>query len=87
MSRGAGGARKSSSRRLLLVTITMVGFAALTWGPSLFSRNVKAMFIPAFLSFTIVMLVICFWFTKKLMTYEKYRDSETAPQGAPAHSH
>jgi hypothetical protein len=87
MSHGAGYVKKSSSRRLLLTTTIMIGFAALTWGPSLFSRNVHAIFIPAFLTLTIATLVVCMWFTRYMLTAEKYRDSETAPQGAPAHSH
>ena len=84
-----GGPRpsKPSPRRLVLLTIIMVGFAALTWGPSLLSRNVPAMFIPAWLTLTIATVVISMWFAKYLLTAEKYRDSETAPQGAPAHPH
>ncbi len=84
---GAAGAKKSSARRLLLVTIIMLGFALLTWGPSLFSRNVEEMFIPAWLTLTIATVVISMWFARYLLTAEKYRDSETAPHGAPAHSH
>ena len=83
----AAGGRKSSSRRLILITVIMVGFAALTWGPSLFSRNAQEMFIPAWITLTIATVVISMWFAKNLLEAERYRDSETAPQGASAHSH
>jgi hypothetical protein len=82
-----GSASKSSPRRLVLLTVIMVGFAVLTWGPSLVSRNAQAIFIPAWLTLTISTVVISMWFAKYLLTAEKNRDSETAPQGAPAHSH
>ena len=78
---------KPSSRRLMLLTIIMVGFAALTWGPSLLSRSTQAIFIPVWLTLTIGTEVISMWFAKNILTAEKYRDSETAPQGSPAHSH
>ena len=71
----------------MLITVIMVGFAALTWGPSLLSRNAEEMFIPAWLTLTVATVVISMWFAKYLLTAEKSRDSETAPQGAPAHSH
>ena len=47
------------------------------------SRNVQALFIPAWLTLTIATVVISMWFAKYLLTAEKYRDSE----GAPVHSH
>jgi len=78
---------KSSPRRLVLLTVIMVGFAALTWGPSLLSRSAQAIFIPAWLTLTIGTVVISMWFAKNLLTAEKYRDSETAPEAAPVHSH
>jgi hypothetical protein len=49
----------------------------------LLSRNVQAIFIPAWLTLTIGTVVISMWFAKNLLTAEKYRDSETAP----VHSH
>jgi len=87
MAHAGPGPSKSSTRRLVLVTVIMVGFAALTWGPSLLSRNAQALFIPAWLTLTIATVVISMWFAKRLLTAEKNRDSETAPQGAPAHPH
>jgi len=84
---GYGGPSKSSSKRLLLITIIMVGFAALTWGPSLFTRNVQAAFIPAWLTLTIATVIISMWFTKRLLEAEQFRDHETAPQPTPAQSH
>ena len=81
----------------MLITIIMVGFAALTWGPALFARagtglggtsiNFPSIFIPVWLTLTIGTVIISMWFTKRLMEYEKDRDYETAPQGAPAPSH
>jgi hypothetical protein len=53
----------------------------------LLSRNVQAIFIPAWLTLTIGTVVISMWFAKNLLTAEKYRDSETAPEAAPVHSH
>jgi hypothetical protein len=64
----------------------MVGFAVLTWGPVLFTRTKGATFIPAWLTLTIATVVISMWFTRYMLTYEKYRDSEAAP-APPAHSH
>lgn len=87
MTHSATGGKKSSPRRLILLTVIMVGFAALTWGPSLFSRNVQEMFIPAWITLTIATVVISMWFTKKFLEAERYRDNETLPQGAPSHSH
>jgi hypothetical protein len=86
-SHEAHGKGKSSSKRLLLTTVIMVGFAALTWGPSLLSRNVQAMFIPAWLTLTVGTVVISMWFGKYILTAEKYRDSETVPQAPSGHSH
>jgi hypothetical protein len=82
---GAPKASKSSSRRLLVVSLVMVGFAATAWGPALFQRNVHDIFIPVWLTLTIATVIISFWFTKRIMTYESYRDSETVPPVAPAH--
>lgn len=65
----------------------MVGFAALTWGPSLWSRNIQEMFIPAWLTLTIATVVISMWFARYILTAEKYRDSEAPGQPLPAHSH
>ena len=87
MSHDSPGSRKSSPRRLVLLTVIMVGFAALTWGPSLLSRNAQALFIPAWLTLTIATVAISMWFAKYLLTAEKHRDSEAAPQGAPPHPH
>jgi hypothetical protein len=97
MSHGTGPARKSSPRRLVLLTIIMVGFAALSFLPSLFSRggtgttstgtNLPDVFIPVWLTLTIATVVISMWFTRYILTYEKYRDSETPSPAAPAHSH
>ncbi len=88
---------KSSPKRLLLITAIMLGFAALSWGISLFSKgptgisntagNFSFVFIPAWLTLTIGTVVISVWFTKRLLTAEKYRDSEAVPQGAASHSH
>jgi hypothetical protein len=86
-SHGTGGAKKSSSRRLMLLTIIMVGFAALTFLPSLFQRSTQEIFIPVWLTLTIATVIISMWFAKYLMTYEKYRDSETATPAAPVHPH
>jgi hypothetical protein len=95
-SHGANASR-STPRRLVLITIIMLGFAALTFLPALFSRggtgitstgtNITEIFIPIWITLTISTVVISMWFARFLMTAEKYRDSETAPQGAPAHSH
>lgn len=75
----------------------MVGFAVLTWGVALSSRgrtglsgtgsDLPQIFIPVWLTLTIATVIISFWFTKFLMTAERYRDSETATPAAPAHSH
>ena len=92
-SHGAGG---KSSRRLLIITVIMVGFAVLTWGVALFSDRSTAVsatsfnrtdiFIPAWLTLTIATVIISMWFARFIMTAEKYRDSETSP-AAPSHSH
>ncbi len=82
MAHAGPGPSKSSTRRLVLVTVIMVGFAALTWGPSLLSRNAQALFIPAWLTLTIATVVISMWFAKRLLTAEKNRDSETAPHSS-----
>jgi uncharacterized membrane protein YbhN (UPF0104 family) len=71
----------------MLITIIMVGFAVLTWGPSLFSRNYAQAFIPAWITLTIATVIISMWFAKNLLEAEKYRDSETASPAGPAHSH
>lgn len=76
----------------------MIGFAVLTWGVAIFLRGGTALtgttsynnatfFIPAWLTLTIGTVVISMWFTKFLLTAEKYRDTEPAPSGSPAHSH
>jgi len=92
-----GGAKKSSPRRLTLLTIVMVGFAALTWGVSLFSRGATAtsstgtnfnfVFIPAWVTLTIATVIVSMWFAKNLLEAERYRDSETAAPAGPSHSH
>ncbi|HEV2390244.1 MAG TPA: hypothetical protein VGS04_05920 [Nitrososphaerales archaeon] len=89
--------KKSSPRRLLLITVIMLGFAAASFLPSLFSRgagtgvsdtasNLPDIFIPIWLTLTIGTVVISFWFVKFIMTAERYRDSETSP-AAPSPSH
>jgi len=78
---------KSSPRRLILLTVIMLGFAALTWGPSLWSRNFQTVFIPAWLTLTIATCAISMWFARSLLTAEKHRDSETAPEASPPHPH
>lgn len=93
-SQSGGAAKKSSPRRLTLITIVMLGFAALTWGVSLFSRgattisstgtNFTFVFIPAWVTLTIATVIVSMWFAKNLLEAEKYRDSETA---APTPSH
>jgi hypothetical protein len=65
----------------------MLGFAALAFLPSLFSRHVHDIFIPVWLTLTISTVIISMWFTRYIMTYEKYRDSETVSPTAPAHPH
>jgi hypothetical protein len=70
----------------VLLTIIMLGFAGLTFLPSLFSRHVYDIFIPVWLTLTILTVIISMWFTRYIMTYEKYRDSETVNPVAPAHS-
>ncbi|HYW85004.1 MAG TPA: hypothetical protein VFB30_17205 [Spirochaetia bacterium] len=80
----------------MLITIIMVGFAALAFLPSLFSRggtgvsntagDLPNIFIPIWLTLTIATVIISMWFAKFIMTAEKYRDSETSP-AAPSHSH
>jgi hypothetical protein len=75
----------------------MVGFAALTWAPALFSRgatglsgtakNLPNIFIPAWITLTIATVIISMWFTKRLLEAEKYRDSETTTPAAPPQSH
>ncbi len=92
-SHGSGEARKSP-RRLVLLTLVMLGFAAASFLPSLFSRggtgvsntsgDLPNLFIPIWLTLTIATVVISMWFTKFLMTAEKYRDSESP---SPPHSH
>ncbi len=87
------GARRSSPRRLALLTIIMVGFAAASFLPSLFSRgttgltstatNLSGFFIPIWLSLTIVTVIISMWFAKFLLEAERNRDSET--QAPPSH--
>ena len=97
-SSGYGGPSKSSPKRLILLTVVMVGFAALTWGASLFSRgagtgvgatafDLPNIFIPVWITLTIATVIISMWFAKRLMEAEKFRDHEPAPAPAPAHSH
>ncbi|HVC27763.1 MAG TPA: hypothetical protein VND40_06335 [Nitrososphaerales archaeon] len=96
-SHGTGAPSRSSHRRLVLVTIIMVGFAGLSFLPALFSRggtgvsstgsDMPNIFIPVWLTLTIATVVISMWFTKFLMTYEKYRDSESPHPAEPAPSH
>jgi hypothetical protein len=96
-SHGMEPSSKSSPRRLMFLTIIMIGFAALSWGVSLFSRgatrvsatgtNLPNIFIPAWLTLTIATVIISMWFAKYLLEAERNRDSETAPQLEPAHSH
>jgi hypothetical protein len=92
-----GGGGKSSPRRLLVLTVIMLGFAAALFVPSLFWRgagtgvsntatDLPNIFIPVWLSLTIATVVISMWFARFIMTAEKYRDSETTP-AAPSHSH
>ncbi len=90
----SAAASKSSPRRLVILTLVMLGFAAASFLPSLFSRggtgvsntagNLPDLFIPIWLSLTIATVIISMWFTKFLMTAEKYRDSESP---SPPHSH
>ncbi len=75
---------RSSARRLMLISVIMLGFALLSWGPVLFSRSRGAIFIPAWLTMTVAAVVISMWFAKYLLTAEKNRDSETV---APVPSH
>ena len=92
-----GSAGKSSKRRLVLITIIMLGFAVLTWGVALTSRgttgiggtgsNITLIFIPAWLTLTIVVVIISFWFAKFLLTAERYRDSETPAPTPSSHPH
>ena len=88
---------KESPRRLIIVTIIMVGFALLTFAPALFSRgatglntgtNLPDIFIPVWLTLTIATVVISLWFARYILIAEKARDSETVtPSPAPSHSH
>ncbi len=88
---------RPSPRRLLLIAVIMLGFALLTWGVSLFLKgpttvsstgtNWPLIFIPAWLTLTISTVVISFWFAKRILTAEKYRDSESPPQGGQSHAH
>jgi hypothetical protein len=91
------GQGKSSPRRLIIVTIIMLGFAFLTFAPALFSRgatglrstgtNLPNIFIPVWLTLTIGTLVISLWFARYILIAEKSRDSETVtPSPAPSHS-
>jgi len=86
---------KSSGRRLTLLTIVMLGFAALTWGVSLFGRgttglsntagNITLIFIPAWVTLTVLTVIISMWFAKFILTAEKSRDAETVQPGSHSH--
>lgn len=66
----------------------MVGFAAASFLPSLFSRggtglsstgtNFTLLFIPVWLTLTIGTVIISMWFTKFLIEAERNRDAESA---------
>ena len=83
MSHGTGEKKKSSSRRLALTIVIMIGFVALTTGPSLFSRNMAQVFIPAWLTLTVVTVAISMWFAKNLIEAEKYRDPDAGTVHTP----
>ena len=93
-SHGSAG-QKSSPKRLIIITVVMLGIAALSFLPALFGRvtdstatgyDFSALFIPVWLTLTIVVVIIAFWAFRSLITLEKYRDSETPPV-EPSHSH
>lgn len=85
---------KSSGRRILTVLVIMVGVAALSFLPALFSRNgtgttstatnYTPLFFPVWISLTVGVVFICFYFFQDLVTAERYRDRES-PERHPAH--
>jgi uncharacterized membrane protein len=88
------GKQRSSPRRLIVITIIMFGFAALSFLPSLFrggtgfntGYNITTIFIPVWLTLTISTVVISMWFTRYLMTAEKYRDAEAVSASGSEHA-
>lgn len=88
------GPHKSSPRRLVLLTVIMLGFAALSFLPALFSRgatglsstgtNSPDIFIPVWITLTVATVIISMWFAKFLIEAERNRDAESAPVH-PAH--
>lgn len=92
-----GGPAKGSPRRLIIVTFIMLSIAALSFLPSLFSRggtnvtsagySFTSIFIPVWLTLTVGVVIIAFWFFRALITLERNRDGETPRPAEPVHSH
>ena len=87
---------KNSTKRLVIILLIMLSVAALAWIPTLFGRgpnggashtatDLAAIFIPAWLTLTVGVVIISFWFFRDLVTSEKDRDSESVGPKAPAH--
>lgn len=91
------GSKGSSPRRLIIVTAIMLSVAALSFLPPLFSRgptNVTStgysfteLFIPVWLTLTVGVVIIAFYFFRDLVTKERARDGETPRPAEPVHSH
>jgi len=91
-----GGTKKSSARRLVIVAFIMLSVAALSFIPSLYRGGTGAsstatdstpIFIPVWLTLTVGVVIIAFYFFKDLVTAERSRDGETPRPAEPVHSH
>jgi hypothetical protein len=74
----------------------MLSVAALSFIPSLYrgSTGISStdtdstpLFIPVWLTLTVGVVVIAFYFFRDLVTAERNRDGETARPAEPVHSH
>ncbi|MDG7006489.1 MAG: hypothetical protein JRM86_06090 [Nitrososphaerota archaeon] len=96
-SHGQAAGKKSSGSRLVKILLIMLAVAVLAFIPPLFSRggtgigstssNITPLFIPVWLTLTVGVVVICFYFFKDLVTAERYRDRESPDPSGSSHSH
>ena len=90
------GPSKGSFRRILIVALIMLSVAILSFVPSLYrgstgitstATDSTPLFIPVWLTLTVGVVLIAFYFFKDLVTKERARDGETPRPAEPVHSH
>jgi len=67
---------RMTGKRLVLTVAFLLAFGALAFGLPTLGRNAAELFIPVWLVLTVSTVFVLMYFTKKMLTAEKARDSE-----------